>query len=107
MNWIKATTSLSGALAVGVLSFIISVHALFTWGLTLSQLSWIVVGLSVISIIGTYLPDRIRPHKTPDIRLPENHRTMNRTSGVEHVMTQEQFEQLRAAIFDKDQEPRP
>lgn len=94
MNWIKATTSLSGALAVGGLSFIISVHALFTWGLTLSQLGYVAIGLSVLSIIGTYLPDRIRPHKTPDIKLPENHRTMNRTSGVEHVMTQEQFDRI-------------
>lgn len=107
MSWIRAFTNTCGTLAMGILAFVISAHALFTWGLTLWQLSGIAVILAAIALIGDYLPKRPRRHKTPDSKLPANAHLMNRTAQEEIVISVQQFENLKAAIFDNNQEPRP
>lgn len=106
MSWIKAFTNTCGSIAMGILAFVISVHALFTWGLTLWQLSGIAVILAAIALIGDYLPSKIRRHKTPDSMLPPNAHLMNRTGQEEIVFSVQQFEHLKAAIFDSNQEKR-
>lgn len=104
MSWIYALSRVFTFMALGIITFALCLHAMYAWGLTTAELSYLAIILAGLGVAGTRLPRR---YKTPDIKLPANHRPMNRTNRKERVFTEHQFEQLRAAIFDKDQEPRP